>query len=104
MYLCNSLHGRIDVVCGCIDVLRVSRCVCCVVRIPDLVKDGLWGLEAVSSEVNEENHGIIAELAEKNGLQMTGGSDNHGTLKAGSLQHPPTARRFIFYYTVSVGG
>lgn len=42
---------------------------------------GLWGLEAYSSEIDEDNHAFIHQLASENGLQMTGGSDNHGTLK-----------------------
>jgi len=43
---------------------------------------GLWGIEGYSSEISPENHILIEELAKTNGLVMTGGSDNHGTLKS----------------------
>lgn len=43
---------------------------------------GLWGIEGFSSEISPENHLLIEELATANGLVMTGGSDNHGTLKS----------------------
>ena len=46
---------------------------------------GLWGIEAYSSEVSEENHNAIMEFAAQNHLQLTGGSDNHGTLKVRHL-------------------
>jgi hypothetical protein len=51
-------------------------------KIPDLKAAGLWGLEAYSSEINEENHKLIVRLAQDNKLVQTGGSDNHGTLKS----------------------
>jgi len=38
----------------------------------------LWGLEAFSSEINEEAHNKIAELAGLTDKKMTGGSDFHG--------------------------
>ncbi len=50
-------------------------------RLAALAEGGLWGIEAYSSEISEENHDAIAELAAVNNLQVTGGSDNHGTLK-----------------------
>jgi len=34
-----------------------------------------------SSEIDAENHLIIERLTKENGLVMTGGSDNHGSLK-----------------------
>eukprot|EP00054_Salpingoeca_dolichothecata_P014480 m.81844 g.81844 ORF g.81844 m.81844 type:complete len:141 (+) comp21011_c0_seq1:1169-1591(+) len=49
--------------------------------VPELAKAGLWGLEAFSSEINLENHLKIHQLADDNHLAITGGSDNHGTLK-----------------------
>ena len=49
--------------------------------MPELARNGLWGIEAFSSEIDQENHEIIAKLAEENNLVMTGGSDNHGSLK-----------------------
>eukprot|EP01147_Barroeca_monosierra_P007283 gene7283-7668_t len=50
-------------------------------KVGDLVSAGLWGIEAFSSEIDEENHDIISNLANKYDLVMTAGSDNHGTLK-----------------------
>jgi len=50
-------------------------------QVPELARNGLWGIEAFSSEIDQENHEIIAKLAEENNLVMTGGSDNHGSLK-----------------------
>lgn len=47
----------------------------------DLAKAGLWGVEGFSSEISPENHLLIHELAQKHGLEMTAGSDSHGTLK-----------------------
>eukprot|EP00050_Salpingoeca_kvevrii_P021872 m.116934 g.116934 ORF g.116934 m.116934 type:complete len:418 (-) comp9513_c0_seq1:376-1629(-) len=46
-----------------------------------LAAEGLWGIEAFSSEISAEDHLRIHELAKDNNLQITGGSDNHGTLK-----------------------
>lgn len=51
-------------------------------RIADLAAAGLWGIEAFSSEISESSHEAIASFAAANNLQLTGGSDNHGTLKA----------------------
>ncbi len=50
-------------------------------RIADLAAAGLWGIEAFSSEISESSHEAIASFAAANNLQLTGGSDNHGTLK-----------------------
>ncbi|EGD79625.1 hypothetical protein PTSG_10473 [Salpingoeca rosetta] len=50
-------------------------------KVGDLAAAGLWGIEAFSSEIDEENHAIIAGLAQKYNLVMTAGSDNHGSLK-----------------------
>ena len=49
--------------------------------LPPLVEAGLWGLEAFSSEIDQKNHELLMALAEQHGLAVTGGSDNHGTLK-----------------------
>lgn len=49
--------------------------------LADLKTGGLWGIEAFSSEIDSDNHSKIVALAIANGLQVTGGSDNHGTLK-----------------------
>lgn len=54
-------------------------------RVPELARNGLWGIEAFSSEIDQENHDIIAKVARENNLVMTGGSDNHGSLKVGTL-------------------
>lgn len=54
-------------------------------RVPELALNGLWGIEAFSSEIDQENHDIIAKVARENNLVMTGGSDNHGSLKVGTL-------------------
>jgi hypothetical protein len=63
--------------------------------MPELARKGLWGIEAFSSEIDQENHDIIAKVARENNLVMTGGSDNHGSLKVGErhtyvLQEPQT--------------
>merc|ERR1712146_140493 len=50
-------------------------------RVEDLAAAGLWGIEAFSSEIDADNHALIAELAKRHHLVMTGGSDNHGSLK-----------------------
>jgi predicted metal-dependent phosphoesterase TrpH len=50
-------------------------------QLAALKEGGLWGIEGYSSEISEENHELIHAMALKNGLQETGGSDNHGTLK-----------------------
>ena len=50
-------------------------------RVGELAAAGLWGIEAFSSEIDGENHAIIADLALQHGLVMTAGSDNHGSLK-----------------------
>ncbi len=50
-------------------------------RLPALRDAGLWGIEGFSSEVNSDNHKTIAALATQHNLVVTGGSDNHGTLK-----------------------
>ena len=50
--------------------------------IKALAAGGLWGIEGFSSEISAENHLLIEDLANENGLAMTGGSDNHGTLKS----------------------
>ena len=47
----------------------------------DLVAAGLWGIEGYSSEIDAANHLLIEDLANHHHLKMTGGSDNHGTLK-----------------------
>uniref|UniRef100_A0A0G4HHV0 Polymerase/histidinol phosphatase N-terminal domain-containing protein n=1 Tax=Chromera velia CCMP2878 TaxID=1169474 RepID=A0A0G4HHV0_9ALVE len=47
----------------------------------ELKNAGLWGLEAFSSGIKEENSLKILEIAQKMGFAVTGGSDNHGTLK-----------------------
>ena len=47
----------------------------------DLKAEGLWGIESFSSEINNENHKAIHDIAIENQLYETGGSDNHGTLK-----------------------
>jgi len=46
-----------------------------------LKQAGLWGIEAFSSEIDEKNNKQILQLAAEVGLETTGGSDNHGTLK-----------------------
>lgn len=50
-------------------------------KLADLKAAGLWGIEGYSSEVNSDNHFAINKLAQTFGLTVTGGSDNHGTLK-----------------------
>lgn len=54
-------------------------------RVPELARSGLWGIEAFSSEIDEANHAVIERLARQNNLVMTGGSDNHGTLKVSKM-------------------
>eukprot|EP00501_MAST-03F_sp_TOSAG23-6_P002088 GSMAST32.ASY1.ANO1.2181.1 assembled CDS len=59
--------------------------------LSQLKKIGLWGIEAFSSEINENNNKRLVELAKQLGLEITGGSDSHGTLKPyatlGSVWH-----------------
>jgi hypothetical protein len=50
-------------------------------HIGTLANAGLFGLEAFSAEISAENHALIRSLAEKHQLHLTGGSDNHGSLK-----------------------
>lgn len=49
--------------------------------LKNLVTRGLWGIEAFSPEISPEDHVLIHNLADLYSLNMTGGSDNHGTLK-----------------------
>lgn len=62
--------------------------------VEELANSGLWGIEAFSSEIDYTNHDIIRDLAKRNHLVMTGGSDNHGTLKVGIRCCPQQARSF----------
>ena len=50
-------------------------------KLADLKAAGLWGIEGYSSEVDATNHDAIVKLAGVFKLVVTGGSDNHGTLK-----------------------
>jgi hypothetical protein len=50
-------------------------------KLADLKEAGLWGIEGFSSEVNSDNHGAIEKIAQSLKLVVTGGSDNHGSLK-----------------------
>lgn len=50
-------------------------------KVPELASAGLYGIEAFSSEISEENHELIKKVAIQNDLELTGGSDNHGNLK-----------------------
>ncbi len=49
--------------------------------LPSLADAGLWGIEAFSSEISAEHHAVIVAIAREYHLHLTGGSDNHGTLK-----------------------
>ena len=42
-------------------------------KIKALAEAGMWGLEAWSSEVSENNHQELLRLAKENGLVATGG-------------------------------
>eukprot|EP00730_Choanoeca_flexa_P001379 TRINITY_DN10609_c0_g1_i4.p1 TRINITY_DN10609_c0_g1~~TRINITY_DN10609_c0_g1_i4.p1 ORF type:complete len:410 (+),score=65.74 TRINITY_DN10609_c0_g1_i4:165-1394(+) len=50
-------------------------------KVEELAANGLWGIEAFSSEIDEDNNAVIQLLAKRHNLVMTGGSDNHGSLK-----------------------
>jgi predicted metal-dependent phosphoesterase TrpH len=49
--------------------------------VAELASLGLGGLEAVYGRYTPEDRTAIAELARRNGLAVTGGSDHHGTFK-----------------------
>src|SRR5262249_32111474 len=49
--------------------------------IKDLATLGLDGVEAIYSRHSEAERGSYAEMALRNGLLVTGGSDYHGTYK-----------------------
>lgn len=46
--------------------------------LPELVKDGLMGVEVYHPQHSLSEERVLAELCEKYGLLMTGGSDYHG--------------------------
>ena len=54
--------------------------------VPALVKQGLKGIELAHHKNSAEDRGAIVRMAEQYGLLLTGGSDYHGTLEAGSSE------------------
>jgi hypothetical protein len=54
-------------------------------KLADLKAAGLWGIEGYSSEVDMDNHFAIEKMASAFKLVVTGGSDNHGSLKVRCL-------------------
>jgi len=52
--------------------------------IPELVADGLAGVEAYHAEHTLEQAAAFADLARRHGLIVTGGSDHHGPLSPGA--------------------
>ena len=50
--------------------------------IPDLVCEGLWGIEKNHPSNSREDRKNIQELAQRYGLFCTGGSDYHGLYEA----------------------
>ncbi|HAJ56952.1 MAG TPA: phosphatase [Candidatus Omnitrophica bacterium] len=49
--------------------------------IPDLVRDGIMGIEAYYAEHSDTQTGEFVSMAKKHGLLITGGSDCHGLAK-----------------------
>eukprot|EP00053_Salpingoeca_punica_P018168 m.177123 g.177123 ORF g.177123 m.177123 type:complete len:424 (-) comp17374_c1_seq1:355-1626(-) len=77
--LINAAHGR--AVVAHIPTLGPQWYERFAEKLADLKAAGLWGIEAFSSEISATDHNRIHSLATRLGLRMTGGSDNHGSLK-----------------------